>query len=220
MNVRTHMFHRYVRAHVRTYFLEVDMTEHTVSPATRVVDGYHLPAAGQWRIDAGHTSVEFVGRHFMLTKVRGRFTDVEGVIVVGEDPADSRVDVRIGMASVDSGFDQRDEHLRSPDFFDVSRHPDASFTGEVTDWTGNTAKLVGLLTIVGVARPVTLDVEYLGHAADPWGSERAVFSARTEIDREDWGLTWNMVLESGGILVSRKIQIEIEGEAVFHPAGQ
>jgi polyisoprenoid-binding protein YceI len=98
--------------------------------------------------------------------------------VVGDDPADSRVDVRIGMASVDTGFDQRDEHLRSPDFFDV--------------W----------------------------HASDPWGGERAVFSARTEIDREDWGLTWNMVLESGGILVSRKIQIEIEAEAVFQPAGQ
>jgi polyisoprenoid-binding protein YceI len=208
---------------VRTYvlkFVEVDMTEHTVSPATRAVDGYQVPAAGQWRIDPGHTSVEFVGRHFMLTKVRGRFTDVEGVIVVGEDPADSRVDVRIGMASVDTGFDQRDEHLRSADFFDVSRHPDASFTGEITDWTGNTAKLAGHLTIVGVARPVTLDVEYLGHASDPWGSERAVFSARTEIDREDWGLTWNMVLESGGILVSRKIQIEIEAETVFQPAGQ
>ena len=195
------------------------MTEPTASPATRVIDGHRLPAAGRWRLDPGHTSVQFVGRHFMLTKVRGRFTDVEGVIVVGEDPAESSVEVRIGMASVDSGFDQRDEHLRSPDFFDVSRHPDASFTAAVNGWTANTAQLVGHLTIVGVTRPVTLDVEYLGHASDPWGAQRAVFSAGTEIDREDWGLTWNMLLDSGRILVSRKIQIEIEAETVLEPAG-
>jgi polyisoprenoid-binding protein YceI/rhodanese-related sulfurtransferase len=184
------------------------------APATRVVGGIEVPAAGDWAIDPGHADVAFIGRHFMLTKVRGRFTDVEGVVRIGEDPADSSVAVTIGMASVTSGAGDRDAHLRSPDFFDVERFPTATFTSTHVRWDGRRAAVTGDLTIVGVTRPVVLDVEHLGTVADTTGGHRSVFSASTEIDREDWGLTWNVALEAGGILVSKRIRIEIEVETV------
>ena len=183
-------------------------------PLTRVVDGQEVPAPGTWTIDPGHTEVAFVGRHFMMTRVRGRFTGVEGAIVVADDPRRSTVEVTIDMASVESGSAARDEHLRSEDHFDVGRHPTATFRSTAVDWTGPTAAVAGELTIVGVTRPVTLDVELLGAVTDPWGGERAVFSARAEVNREDWGLTWNQALETGGILVSKTIRIEIELEAL------
>jgi polyisoprenoid-binding protein YceI len=180
---------------------------------TRVVDGVEVPAAGTWAIDPGHTEVAFIGRHFMMTKVRGRFTGVAGTINIGPEPAASTVEVTIDMATVQSGSTDRDDHLRSPDFFDVERHPTATFWSTGVTWRGRRADLRGDLTICGVSRPVVLAVEYLGATIDPWGGQRAVFSASTEINREDWGLTWNMALEAGGILVSKKIRIEIELEA-------
>ena len=184
------------------------------TPLTRVIDGQEVPAPGTWTIDPGHTEVAFVGRHFMMTRVRGRFTGVEGAVVVADDPRRSTVEVAIDMASVESGSAARDEHLRSADHFDVDRHPTATFRSTAVDWTGPTASVTGDLTIVGITRPVTLDVELLGAVADPWGGERAVFSARAEVNREDWGLTWNQALETGGILVSKTIRIEIELEAL------
>ena len=183
-------------------------------PHTRQIDGATIPVAGTWAIDPGHTEVAFIGRHFMLTKVRGRFVGVSGVIDLTENPADSGVQVTIDMASVESGAKDRDEHLRSADFFDVENFPTASYRSTSVDWAGTNATVSGDLTLVGVSRPVTLDVSFLGAVVDPWGGERAVFSASTEVNREDWGLTWNMALEAGGILVSKKIRLEIEIEAV------
>ena len=185
--------------------------------ATRLVAGAELPVRGRWQIDPGHTEVAFVGRHFMLTKVRGRFTGVTGAIVVAEEPGESAAEVTIDMATVESGNRARDDHLRSPDFFDVANHPTASFSGRAADWQGTRGLLAGELTIRGVTRPITLQAEYLGHVADPWGGQRAVFTADATINREDWGLAWNMPLDGGGLLVSKDIRIEIEAEAVLQP---
>lgn len=181
---------------------------------TRQLEGATIPVAGTWAIDPGHTEVAFIGRHFMLTKVRGRFVGVSGAIDVAENPVDSGVQVTIDMASVESGAKDRDDHLRSADFFDVENFPTATYRSTSVEWAGINATVNGELTLVGVSRPVTLDVSFLGAVVDPWGGERAVFTASTEINREDWGLTWNMALEAGGILVSKKIRLEIETEAV------
>ena len=192
------------------------MTELTsAGAATRIVAGAELPAPGRWQIDPGHTEVAFIGRHFMLTKVRGRFTGVTGAITVAEEPGESTAEITIDMASVESGSQARDDHLRSPDFFDVTRHPAATFSGRGAGWQGTRGQLAGELTIRGVTRRVTLQVEYLGHVADPWGGQRAVFTAQGTLNREDWDLTWNMPLDGGGLLVSRDIRIEIEAEAVL-----
>jgi len=213
--VREHIY--YVRAHATTY-LEDLMTQTESGPAvTRLIDGAELPAPGRWQLDPGHTEVAFIGRHFMLTKVRGRFTSLSGVIEVAEAPGDSTVAVTIDMASVDSGNPARDEHLRSADFFDVAHYPTASFSARASDWQGTRGVLAGELTLRGVTRPVTLQAEYLGYTADPWGGHRAVFTAAGTVDREDWGLTWNLPLDGGGLVVSREIRIEIEFEAVLQP---
>jgi polyisoprenoid-binding protein YceI len=187
-----------------------------LSHVTRTVAGTILPAAGTWQLDPGHADVAFVGRHFMLTKVRGRFTDVSGVVRIGEDPADSAVEVTIGMASVNSGSDVRDDHLRSADLFDVERWPTATYRSTRVTWTtGDEATVEGDLTIRGVTRPVPLAVRFVGYAPDPWGGHRAVFSAKGRVNREEFGITWNMALETGGILVSRDVELEIEVETVW-----
>lgn len=190
------------------------MTQIAASSATRTADGVELPAPGTWAIDPGHAEVAFVGRHLMLTKVRGRFRDVTGAVHVAEDPEETTVEVAIDMASVDSGDTTRDDHLRSADLFDVAAHPTATFTGRAGSWSGRSGRLEGELTIKGVTQPVVLDVEYLGYARDPWGGDRAVFSASGALNREDFGLTWNMALDTGGLLVSKEIRLELEVEAV------
>jgi polyisoprenoid-binding protein YceI len=184
---------------------------------TRVVAGTELPAPGRWRIDPGHAEVAFIGRHFLLTKIRGRFPGVSGAIEVTEDPSQTTVAVTIDMGSVTSGSQARDDHLRSADHFDAARHPTATFTGHAAHWEGTRGQLAGQLTIRGITRPVTLQAEYLGYAADPWGGHRAVFTAEGTLNREDWGLTWNMPLDGGGLLVSKEIQIEINLEALHQP---
>jgi polyisoprenoid-binding protein YceI len=189
----------------------------TAAAAIRMLAGAELPAAGRWQIDPGHTEVAFIGRHFMLTKVRGRFTGVTGAIVVAEEPGESTAEVIIDMASVESGSQARDDHLRSADFFDAARHPTATFRGRAARWQGTRGLLAGELTIRGITRPVTLQAGYLGHVADPWGGQRAIFTAEGTLNREDWGLTWNMPLDGGGLLVSKDIRIEIEAEAVLQP---
>ena len=118
------------------------------------------------------------------------------------------------MTSVSSGDQSRDDHLRSADFFDVEHHPLATFRSTGIQTSGASGSIAGELTIKGITRPLTLDVDYLGHVADPWGAERAVFSASATINREHWGLTWNMLLEAGGLLVSKEIRLEIEVELV------
>jgi polyisoprenoid-binding protein YceI len=183
-------------------------------PATRTINDTQLPAAGTWQIDPGHAEVGFVGRHFGLTKVRGRFTGVDGAVVVADDPNDSSVQVTIDMRSVSSGDQSRDDHLRSADFFDVEHHPTATYRSTAVHVDGTSGTIDGDLTIKGVTRPVRLWMDYLGHATDPWGNDRAIFSASSKINREDWGLTWNMLLEAGGLLVSKEITLEIEVELV------
>jgi polyisoprenoid-binding protein YceI len=183
--------------------------------AIRTFEGFELPAPGDWQIDPVHTSVEFVARHLMVSKVRGRFTGLEGTIHVAGTPAESWVAVEIDPASVESGDEQRDAHLRSPDFFDVERYPEIRFRSTRLEGESPGHFLVhGDLTVRGVTRPVTLDVEYAGVKPDPWGGLRAGFSATTEVDREDFGLTWNVALETGGVLVGKKARLEFEIEAI------
>lgn len=182
--------------------------------AATSINGVELPVPGTWALDPGHAEIGFVGRHFGLTKVRGRFTGANGTVVIGDDLAESTVEVDIDMASVSSGDQSRDDHLRSPDFFDVENHPTATFRSTAVSVAGTTGRIFGNLTIRGVTNPVVLDVEYLGHATDPWANERSVFSASATINREDWGLTWNMLLEAGGLLVSKEIRLEIEAELI------
>ena len=182
---------------------------------TREYQGLQIPEAGTYALDQGHTTVEFVGRHLMITKVRGRFTEFEGQVVIGDTPEQSSVDVTINPASVNSGDDRRDDHLRSPDFLDVEKYPTITFRStQVEIGPDGSAKVTGDLTVKDVTRPVTLDVEFDGASPDPWGGQRLGFTASTEIDREDWGLTWNVALETGGMLVGKKIRLEFNVQAV------
>ncbi len=161
---------------------------------------------GTWAIDPTHSEVGFVARHLMVTKVRGSFTDVTGTVQVGQDIGDSVANVTIKTASVSTGTADRDTHLRSADFFDVDTFPEITFVS--TSYDGDT--LTGDLTIKGVTKPVTLDVEFNGVATDPWGNDKAAFEATGELNRTDWGLTWNANLEKGGVLVSEKIKLVID----------
>jgi len=182
---------------------------------TREYQGVQVPQAGTYALDKGHTTIEFVGRHLMITKVRGRFTEFDGQLVVGETPEDSSVEVTIDTASVDTSDEKRDGHLRSGDFLDTENYPTIAFRSTNVEFgRGGSAKLTGDLTVKDVTRPVTIDVTFDGAQADPWGGQRLGFSAHTEIDREDWGLTWNVALETGGVLVGKKIRLEFNVEAV------
>jgi polyisoprenoid-binding protein YceI len=149
----------------------------------------------------------------MVTKVRGAFESYTGTIDVAEPIEDSSVKVEIDAASITTGTADRDGHLRSGDFLDVENHPTLTFTSTAVRRDGGDFKVDGGLTIAGVTKPVTLDVEFDGEATDPWGNTKAGFTASTTINREDWGLTWNAALEGGGVLVSKEIKIEIETEA-------
>jgi polyisoprenoid-binding protein YceI len=189
------------------------LKEHTMTN-TLSTDSQSSARAGTWKVDPGHAEVGFVGRHFGLTKIRGRFVGVDATVVIAPDLEQSSVEVVIDMASVDSGYVTRDEHLRSADMFDVSLHPTATFRSRKLTVDGDSARMEGELTVKGVTRPVALDVELLGAATEPSGDERLVFSARGRINREDWGLTWNVVLEAGRLLVSKEIMLEIEVELI------
>mgnify|MGYP003380226281 FL=1 len=144
----------------------------------------------------------------MVTKVRGRFTDVSGTVRVAEEFSDSTVTAAASVASVATGNDDRDAHLRSDDFFAADEFPEITFASTAV----TPSSLTGDLTIKGVTKPVTFDLEFSGVAADPWGNTKAAFEARTDVLRKDWGLTWNAALEGGGVLVSDKIQITLDVE--------
>ncbi|MGZ4632644.1 MAG: YceI family protein [Actinomycetes bacterium] len=185
----------------------------------RVVDGVQLPTPGTYTLDPTHTRVGFVARHLMVTKVRGRFADIAGSITVAEDPQASTAEATLTTASVDTGTPDRDTHLKSEDFFDVEKHPQITFrNARVLSQRGVEFKVAGDLTVKDVTREVTLDVEVDGVAKDPWGGTRLAVTASTELDREDWGLTWNVALETGGVLVSKKVKLEIEAQAVLQQA--
>jgi polyisoprenoid-binding protein YceI len=176
---------------------------------TRQHNSLDIPVAGTWTVDPGHAEVAFIGRHFGLTKIRGRFIGVSGTVQIADQPNDSTVNVDIDMATVSSGGTTRDDHLRSPDFFDVLQHPTATFRSTQLRVNGTTAALTGDLTIKSITRPITMDVAFEGAAVDPWGGQRAMFHAEAS------GLTWNMILEAGGLLVSKEIRLEIDVELVF-----
>lgn len=190
------------------------MSDRTVS-VLRTHDDRVVPVAGVYDIDGAHTGVEFVGRHLMITKVRGRFDDVRGRITIADEPENSHVEVEIGAASLSTGNDDRDGHLRSDDFFDVEHYPTITFASKgVRAVRDTTWELDGDLTVRGTTRPVTLQVDFDGADISPMGDERIGFSAATEVNREDFGLTWNMALETGGMLVGKTARIELSVEAI------
>ncbi len=170
----------------------------------------------RWEIDSSHSSVHFSVRHLVIAKVRGSFARWTGTVLVPDgDFSKATVDVTIDASSIDTGVEQRDAHLKSPDFFDVEQYPELRFVAKrVQPRSGADVDVVGDLTIKGITREVVLRVEQLGQAKDPWGNLRAAFSAKTSIDRKDFGLTWNQVLETGGVMVGDRIEIEADIQAV------
>jgi polyisoprenoid-binding protein YceI len=175
-----------------------------------------LPTPGTWALDTTHTDVSFTARHLMVTKVRGRFPVQSGTVTIAQNPLESSVVAVIDVAGVHSGEQGRDDHLRNADFFDVEKFPTITFQStKVEDAGGGEYKVTGDLTIKDVTRPVTLDLEYLGTIASPWGDQRAGFSASAEISRKDWGLEYNVALEAGGVVVGDKIKLNIEAEAIL-----
>lgn len=188
----------------------------TATAPTRTVDGTEVPVAGTFTLDASHSEVGFSVRHVMVSKTKGRFADVTGAVVIAEDPLASSVNVTIDAASIDTRDAGRDEHLRSADFLDVASFPTLTYASRSVVPAGPGRWTVeGDLTVKGVTRPVPLEVTFEGGARDPWGGERIGFAAKAELDREDFGLTWNQVLETGGVLVGKTVKIEIEAEAVL-----
>jgi polyisoprenoid-binding protein YceI len=187
----------------------------TTNPAVRTVDGAELPAAGSYGLDVSHSQVGFAVRHLMVSKVRGRFSDFAGTIEIAGNPFESSVAVTIQTASVDTRDEQRDGHLRSGDFFDVEAWPTITYQSRSVREAGKGQYVLeGDLTIKGVTQPVPLELTFEGGAIDPWGGVRIGFSAKAELDREAFGLTWNQALETGGVVVGKKVTIEIEAEAV------
>ena len=169
-----------------------------------------------YAIDATHSSVEFVVRHMMITKVRGRFGAVSGSIALAPGSSDpTAIAAVIDASSVDTREAQRDGHLRSADFFDVERFPQLTYKSTRIEGDGESFRVYGDLTLHGVTREVVLDGEFEGRGSDPWGGQRVSFSAQTKINRKDFGLSWNQALETGGMLVSEEVRIELNVQAVL-----
>jgi polyisoprenoid-binding protein YceI len=191
------------------------MTTTAPQTSTRKFKGLDIPEAGTFAVDTSHSAAAFAVRHLMVSKTKGRFTDFAGEINIDDDPLKSSVAVTIQAASITTGDEQRDGHLRSADFLDVDNHPTLEFKStSVRHAKGDKFVVDGELTVRGVTKPVTLDLEYAGTIVDPWGGQRAAFSATTKINREDFGLTWNQALETGGVLVGKDVSIDLEVEAV------
>lgn len=171
---------------------------------------------GTYFLDPSHSRIGFVARHAMITKVRGSFDSYEGKAdIFGTDPASSTLEVSIQTASIDTRDANRDAHLKSPDFFDTDNYPAIHFVGTGFNIVDDvTVEVTGDLTIKAVTRPVTISFEFGGAATDPFGNERIGFEGQVTINRKDWGLTWNAVLEAGGVLVSDKIVLELEVSAI------
>jgi len=179
--------------------------------SSRTIQGIKAPAAGTWEIDPVHTSVAFVARYLMVTKVRGHFSEFSGAIHVAGRPDESWAELVIRASSIDTGNEDRDKHLRSADFLDLERFPEIRFKSTRVELPGeNRLVVTGDLTIRDVTRPVVLQAEFTGLSEDPWGNRRAGFSATTEIDREEFGASWNLALEAGGWLVSKAVHVELD----------
>ena len=174
-----------------------------------------VAAKTTWAIDAGHSNVEFAVKHLMISTVRGRFPDVAGTVLLdAESQSKSAVEVTVNVASIDTRQEQRDEHLRSADFFDVANFPILTFKSTSIRRDGDSFLVDGDLTIRGVTKPVTLRATEEGRTRDPWGGERIGFSASTKVNRRDFGLTWNQVLEAGGFAVGDEVKITLDVELV------
>jgi polyisoprenoid-binding protein YceI len=171
-------------------------------------------AATQWRIDAAHSAVGFAVKHMGISTVRGRFAAYDGVIETGEGLALRRIDVTIEPASIATGVERRDNHLRSPDFFDVAKHPTITFKSTAVKPNGKDSYLVtGDFTMRGVTKPITLPVTVLGEAKDPMGTEKMGLETGTTLNRKEYGLNWNRTLETGGVLVGDEVKVQISVEA-------
>jgi polyisoprenoid-binding protein YceI len=170
---------------------------------------------GSWTIDAVHSTVGFVVKHMMVSKVRGKFGAVDGTIVTAENPLDSTATATIDLSSVDTGNAQRDEHLRSADFFTVEKNTTMTFTSTAVTSDGDDFSVTGDLTLNGVTKPVTFAVELEGFGPDAYGGVRAGFTGTGTLSRKDWGITFNGAIEGGGVVVSDKVDLVLEIEAVL-----
>ncbi|MEU5212187.1 YceI family protein [Streptomyces sp. NPDC020742] len=192
-------------------------TAETAAPAAVLEADPALAAlTGDYTIDPAHSSIGFSVRHAMVTNVRGTFGEYEGQLALdGTDPARSTASLDIAIASIDTGIADRDGHLRSADFFDAETYPRMTFRSTAAERVdGDRYRITGDLTLRDVTKPVTIDLEYLGSATDVYGAERVGFTGSAEILRSDWGLTWNAALETGGVMVSDRVRLNLELSAV------
>jgi polyisoprenoid-binding protein YceI len=185
------------------------------SSTTVQIPGY---VVGTWDIDPTHSTVGFSVRHMMVSKVRGYFREFSGEITTAEDPTQSTVTARINMDSIDTRQEQRDAHIRSADFFDVGNHTEMTFRSTAVSTDGADWTVAGDLTIKGITKPVTLELELNGFGPDAYGGTRAGFSAKTEISRKEYGVDIDMPMDGGGVVVGDKITVELEIEAVLRTA--
>jgi polyisoprenoid-binding protein YceI len=174
------------------------------------------PTTTTWKIDSAHSTVEFAVKHLMISTVKGRLGDIDGTITTeGDDLTSAQAEINIHAASINTNQQQRDAHLRSPDFLDVEKFPEIIFVSKQTESRGHDEfRLIGDLTIRGVTHSVAIEVRKEGEGKDPWGNERIAFSAKTKIDRREFGLVWNQALETGGVVVGDEIRISIDVELI------
>ncbi|MFJ2741400.1 YceI family protein [Streptomyces sp. NPDC087440] len=193
-------------------------TPATTAPAA--VDPALAALTGEYTVDASHSSIGFTARHAMVTNVRGSFTDHEGTLKLdGSNPSASEASITVRMTSIDTGAPDRDNHLRSADFFDVETFPEMTFRSTKAEQLGGSDyRITGDLTIKDTTRPLSIDLEFNGSATDPFGNERVGFEGSATIKRSDWGLTWNAALEAGGVLVSDKIKLNFDISAIKNAA--
>ncbi|MFE2584386.1 YceI family protein [Streptomyces sp. NPDC059378] len=193
-----------------------DTTSETAATAPGAVSPELAALTGEYTIDPAHSSFGFVARHAMVTNVKGKFNEFSGSLHLdGSDPAKSTATIDITMASVDTGSTDRDGHLKSADFFKADEFPTMTFRStEAQALGGDDYRITGDLTILGVTKPLTIDLEFNGSAKDPFGNERVGFEGKAEILRSAWGLTWNAALETGGVLVSDKIKLNFDISAI------
>ncbi|MDT4938338.1 MAG: hypothetical protein QOG80_2009 [Pseudonocardiales bacterium] len=184
----------------------------TQSTASLTIPGYRV---GTWQIDPVHTDISFSVRHMMVSKVRGQFTEFAGTIVTAEDPAESSVTATVKLDSIDTRNEQRDNHIRSADFFEVEKYPELTYRSTGLSGNGANWTLEGELSLHGVTRQVPLSLELNGFTADPYGGQRAGFSATAEISRSDFGIDISLPMDGGGVVVGDKISISLEVEAVL-----
>ena len=167
----------------------------------------------RWTIDTTHAEVEFSAKHLMISTVKGRFRTFSATGETNPDGTIKGMEMTIDAASLDTNVQQRDDHLKSPDFFDVANHPTLTFRSTKVTHAGNEVTIAGDLTIRGTTRPVTLTGEYTAPTKDPWGNLRAALEVSAKINRKDWGLTWNKALEAGGVVVGEEVKLHIAAEA-------